>query len=364
METEQKKYLARIFDRDGSTLKFSIPNGKIRTPPVFSDRINAGMGECTIDYIIPFDDFSEGINIDHEYVLQLKVFDTANPSGRVIYTGAIQEYEPYVKGNEEGVLLKAIGLGSKLSYDIYMSSGRTSYSVVHSGDDPETIFKAIIDEWRAYVNNAIINYSASSTDTVGTTVNKTFEDTTWFDACDETRDLCPAGWWWHIDADGIASLLPKPSTATHLFIIGKHIETANFAKSVKTVKNRIRVTRSGSVVTHYTDATSISKYESRFESVSDSSLGDANAADQAGNKKKDDNKDPKNKNTLTINTEYDIESIKVGDTCAVLNRSENATFVDNALIVGLTYSGTKVRLELEESNVDLGLALDKLVKNT
>lgn len=355
----EKRYLAKIYERDGSTLALNIPKAKMRDNPTFTDRINGGMGEVQIDYIVPFDDFEEGTKIDHQFILDLLVFDDANPLGRRLYRGAIQEYEPYIRGKTQGVLIKALGLGSNLSYDDYMASSRTVYTVAHSGVDPEVIFQAIIDEWRAFVNNALINYSGSSTDTVGTNVDKTFTDKTWFDACAETKDLCPDGWWWHVDADGIASLLPKPSTPTHSFIIGKHIEDGRFPKSVKSVKNRVRVTRTGGTVTEYSDATSITKYESRLEIMGDSSLGDEATADQAGQKKVDDNKDPKNKNTLVINSEYDIESIKVGQTCAILNSNEAATFVTNAQIVGLTYEGDRVRLELEESVADLGLALDR-----
>lgn len=358
----EKRLLAKIYQRDGTTLALNIPKNKMRDVPTFPDRINAGMGECVIDYIAPFDDFGEGTKIDHQFILDLWVFDDDHPDGRRIYRGAIQDFEPYISGATQGVLIKALGLGSNLSYDAHMASSRSNYTVSYATTDPEDIFKSIIDEWRATVNNALINYSGSSTQAVGTNVTKEFVDKTWFDAVQETMELCPEGWWWHVDADGIASLLPKPTTPTHSFVIGRHIEDGRFPKSVKSVKNRVRVTRNGGTITHYSDAASIAKYESRWEALNDTSLGDANAADQAGNKKVDDESEPKNKNTLVINSEYDIESIKVGDTCKILNVDETATFVTNSQIVGLTYEGERVRLELEESIADLGAALDRFVK--
>jgi hypothetical protein len=361
MPQQDKRYLAKLFKRDGASTPLNIPHDSMRGMPVFTDRINGGMGECVIDYIAPFDDFGEGTDIDHQFILDVWCFDEDNPLGRRIYRGAVQEFTPYIKGAQQGVLISALGLGSNLSYDAYMASSRTVYTVTHTTVDPETIFKAIIDEWRAFANNALIDYEVGSTQTVGTNVTKEFEDTTWFDACEETRELCPEGWWWHIDADGIASLLPKPTTPTHSFIIGKHIEDGQFPKSVKSTKNHIRVTRNGGTVTEYEDATSIADYESRLEIVNDTSLGDANAADQAGNNKLGQNKDPKNKNTLIINSEYDIESIKVGQTCKILNVNDAATFVTNSQIVGLSYEGTRVTLELEESAADMGLALEKIV---
>lgn len=359
---EEKKYLVKIYDRDGSSLVLNIPHEKIRGLPTFSDRINGGMGECIIDYVVPFDDFGEGVTIDHEYVLDLYAFDSENPNGRRIYRGTIQEYEPYLSGAQQGVQIRALGLGSNLSFDMYMASSRTVYTVSHAAVDPETIFKAIIDEHRAYVNNPLINYGVGSTQALGTNVSKDFVDRTWFDACQDTRDLCSTGWWWHVDADGLASLLPKPSSVTHRFTIGKHIQEGNFPKSVKGVKNRIRVTRNGGTVTHYSDATSISKYESRLKVITETTINDATTADQRGNKEKNDGSSSKVKSTMIINAEYDLESIKVGQTCSILNSDGSDSFFgSNVMISGLQYNGDTVQLDLEESVTDLGASLQKFI---
>lgn len=362
MAQENKKFLAKIFDRDGETLKMNIPNEKIRKIPTFSSRINGGLGECTIDFDSPFDDFSEGTLIDHQFVLDLYAFDDDNPLGRRIYRGTIQEYEPYIAGASQGVIIKALGLASNLSFDVYMASSRTVYTVSHASVDPQDIFKAIINEHRAAVNNPLINYAVGSTQALGTNVSKDFVDQTWFDSCQAARDLCSTGWWWHVDADGLASLLPKPSSVTHRFIIGKHIQEGNFPKSVKGVKNRIRVTRNGGTVTTYSDATSISKYESRFAAISETTINDVTTADQRGNKELNDKKDSKVKSTMIINSEYDLESIKVGQTCNILNSDGTESFFgSNVMISGLQYEGDTVQIDLEESVTDLGASLQKFV---
>lgn len=356
------KYLAKLYQRDGTTLTKNIPHDMLRSFPTWSDRINGGQGECTIDYAIPFDDFGEGTIIDHEYILDVYVFDAAHPAGRRMFRGTIQEYEPYISGATQGVKVKALGLASNLSFDAYMASARTVYTVSHAGVDPETIFKAIIDEYRAAVNNPLINYAAGSTQALGTNVTKSYVDRMWFDACQDTRDLCGTGWWWHVDADGIAYLLPKPSTVSHRFVIGRDIQDGNFPKSVKSLKNKIRVTRNGGTVTTYSDATSISKYESRLKIISDSSLSDGATADQRGNKELNDGKDPKVKSTMVINANYDLESIKVGQTCNILNSNGSAAFFgSNVLIGGIQYNGDTVQIDFEESVTDLGASLQKFV---
>ena len=358
----EKRYLEKIYQRNGTTLTLNIPHNALRSFPTWSDRINGGMGECTIDYAIPFDDFGEGTIIDHQFILDVYVFDADHPAGRRMYRGAIQEYEPYISGAMQGVKVKALGLASNLSFDAYMASARSSYTVSHAAVDPQIIFKAIIDEYRAAVNNPLINYAVGSTQALGTNVSKNYVDRTWFDSCQDTRDLCGTGWWWHVDADGIAYLLPKPSSVSHRFVIGRDIQEGNFPKSAKGVKNKIRVTRSGGAVSTYTDATSISKYESRLQIISDSTLNDATTADQRGNKELNDGKDTKVKSTMVINENYDLESIKVGQTCSILNSNGSAAFFgSNVLIGGIQYNGDTVQIDFEESVTDLGASLDKFV---
>lgn len=358
----QKKYLVKILDKDGSTLLKNIPHGSIRAAPTFPARMNGGLGECVIDYKTPFDVFGEGSIIDIGHVMEVWAHDTANPLGRRIYRGAIQEYEPYIAGSKEGVLIKALGLASNLTFDIHMSSARSSYAVTYTTQDPEAIFKAAIDEYIAGVNNPLVNYGVGSTQAVGTLITQTYTDKTWFDVLEDVRTKAGAGWWWTVDADGIAYLLPKPSAPTHLFVVGKHIENGRFPKSGKNLKNKIRVTRTGGAVSEYTDAPSIALYEQRFKAISASDIGDANGSDQKGNTELGNNKSPKSKNTLIINERYDLESIKVGQTCTVLGSDESSElFTPNMQIVGLTYSGSRVTLELEEHSNDLGLALDKFV---
>ncbi|MGC3970592.1 MAG: hypothetical protein QM775_25635 [Pirellulales bacterium] len=115
----------------------------------------------------------------------------------------------------------------------------------------------------------------------------------------------------------------------------------------------------GDVVTEYADAPSIAAHESRLEIIQDTSLGNTEASDQRGEKAVADGRNPKNKDTLVINSQYDLESIQVGETCILLNADLSASLVTNAQIVGLSYENSRVTLELEESSFDLGLALQR-----
>ena len=67
-----------------------------------------------------------------------------------------------------------------------------------------------------------------------------------------------------------------------------------------------------------------------------------------------------NKVQLIINAQYDIESIKVGDTCQVLNLAENSgVFTNNMQIVRIIYNWDNVTLDLEEVIDDFGNQLTK-----
>lgn len=364
-----KKFNVKIFDLDGTTLLYNVPPNILRDKaPTFNSRINAGMGECVIDLNLPFDNFGDGTRIKSDAIVEIWSIDDSNPLGRRIYKGYISKYSPKIESGWVGVGLNILGLGSLLTHSLYRSGA--SDTVTHTAVDPQAIAEAIIDHFNTIEGGALISYThGTSTSTVGTNVTKVFTDKTWFDAMVETLRLSSSGWWWSVDRDGLFSFKAKPSTATHRFIIQKHIETMDAPKDSEQVYNDIEVRWSGGTNT-FTDASSQATYGhgsgtptcKRTKIISDTSITTSGGADQVGNKFKAENKDAKVKVTCTINENYDIDSIKVGDTCTIFNFDAAFTLLPaNMQIVGLTYNGTSVSLELESPQSDFGVELDKLV---
>lgn len=325
------------------------------------------MGECVIDLNLPFDNFGEGTRIKSDAIVEIWSIDDNNPLGRRIYKGYISKYAPKIENGWSGVSITLLGLGSMLTHSLYRSGG--SDTVTHTSVDPQVIAEAIIDHFNTIEGGSLIGYTHdTSTELVGTNVTKVFTDKTWFDAIADTLKLSASGWWWSVDRDGLFSFKAKPSSATHAFIIQKHVDTLDAPKDSEQVYNDIEVRWSGGT-NIYTDATSQSTYGhgstptgKRTKVISDNSVTTSVGADQVGNKFLAENKDAKVKIMCTINENYDIDSIKVGDTCTIFNYDIAFTFLpQNMQIVGLSYNGSSVDLELESPQLNFAIELSKRI---
>lgn len=366
----QPKYNVKIFDQDGTTFIRNIsPAVDRRGFPTFTSKMNGGFSPVVLDFVdtFKFDDFDEGNTVDFMNIVEIEAVDENNTLGRTIFKGFISRYEPYIRNNgDEGVLVNVLHLSNLLSASFYKNG--SNYTVSHSGDDPETIVRAIIDHFNTIFGGSLLSYTDDTTDPVGTNVSIDFVDKKWFNALQETGKLAGTDWWWKIDATGVLSFLPKPSTATHTFTVSKDILTINATKDMEKVVNDAQVRRTGgspdfsdgtSQVTFGTGSPATGKWS---KIINESQLNDADAASQRGNKVINDNKDEKIKATITIGREYDLESIKVGETCKIRNfAKDNSFFNDNMQIVSLAYRGDVVVLSLGQEPVNFARELDQLI---
>ncbi|MGE0536633.1 MAG: hypothetical protein AB7O68_16805 [Pirellulales bacterium] len=364
----EKRYNVQVYDQDGVTPIRTIPSALIKNPPTFRSQLNGGFGELVLDLNLPFDDFDESTLVDYMNIVDVYAVDDVHPKGRRIYRGFVSRYEPYVDGNGEGVRVTVLGLVSLLSFSHYKSG--SSFVVSHSGADPETIGRAIVDHFNTVYGGALISYSNDTTDPVGSAVNVTFTDQKWFDALKRTFELAGDGWWWHVDHDGLYWLKPKPSAPMHTFSIGGNVVSLRVTKDSEKVVNDVQVRRSGGSTSDYSDLASQATYGTgspatgkRTKIVTDSSLGDLAAADQRGNKEVADEKDAKIATELVVSSDYDLESIRVGETCQIVNYKKGSTlFADNMQIAAVSYAPDRCTVELEQQSRHLGTELQAFVE--
>jgi hypothetical protein len=378
----QRAYNIKVYSPDGVTLQKSLTTERpddatmmyVKNDPNFKTIINGGQGECVLDVSAPFDNFSEGTVINFMNVVRIycvTINTSVSPptqTSTLIYTGYVSRYEPYVDQNgNEGVHVTCLGLVSLLTRSYYGSPN--TFSVTQTTVDPEAIAKDVIDKFNAVYSGSLIGY-AGTTSTVGTNVTYTFTEQKWFDALNTTIGMAGTGWWWAIREDGNLYFKAKPSSATHRLTMGRDIASIKALKDAEKVINDIILKRSGGTVTTYADATSKSTYGTGSpatgkisEIISDSSVPNGTTADQFGNKELADKKDAKISAQVTVNTNYPIDTIHVGDTCEVLSTRTGNTFFgsNNLLIVSVDYKGDTVVLELEQLNANLGTALDQFV---
>lgn len=375
----QKQFLIKIFDQDGTTFLKSFTSDQpddstlpfLKNTPQFTSRINGGYGELVLDLSYPFDDFDEGTVIDFMNIVKVyavKTTDSMEQEIDLIYTGYVSKYSPYIDSGSEGVRVTCLGLISLLAASYYKDA---DFTVSHSTQDPEAIARAIIDHFNTVFGGSPVSYSNDTTDAVGTNVSVEFVDQKWSDALRTVGSLAGEGWWWKIDEQGRYWLKAKPGTPTHSFTIGKDIDRIQGEKDGEKVINEVYVRRSGGTETSYDDATSQAEFGTgnpptgkRTKIINEASLTDEDTADQRGTKELEDQKEAKVRSPLTINTQYDLESVKVGDTCCIRNlRNGNSFFGSNMLITSLTYRGDSVEMELEDANGSFANELARFVED-
>jgi len=207
-------------------------------------------------------------------------------------------------------------------------------TVSWSDAEPSYIFKSILDVANATFPGEWFKYNEGLIEDVGEKMTYTFEDKKFIDALKAVYDYTKRFWWWHVGADGQASLRARPQVVTHRFVIGRDIEKFEVNKTNEQVINRLEYRYASPGSAYYDDATSQEKYGVRAEVYNNTATTDSDTIDQYGEKRMHDNKEKTINGKLVINSNYDLESIKVGDLCKIIGLPKTANlFKDQGLMV-------------------------------
>lgn len=354
--TNTKEYFAKIYAANGDFLSTSYDIGF----QSFKKSINGGLGELTLNLARKFDDFGEGEDIDFMNEVQLWVVDKeSGATGQKIYSGFIDQYEPYATGTREGVTVRCLGYATRLANVMYKNG--TSVSMSHTSTDPKTIAEAVIIRFQAESGETNINYTATSTEATGNTVSYIFNMKSCTEVLDICRELAPAGWWWYVDETNTLYFKPQASVPTHSFTFGRDIADIRVIKNIRDVCNQLVIWNglmpedSELLCRSHNDPTSINAYGLRMEQHTDGRILTSGTMDYYGDAYISARKDPNIRVSLTIldsnlnNLGYDIESISPGDTCQILNLpTTSTTFDTNMTITDVTYELNRVTITLED----------------
>lgn len=350
---KEKQYNIKFYNQDGTSLK--VLNTRLLDSEIrFKSVINSGQGSLVLELrtdseygLNGFDDFGE-----YEDALQpfkfVKVFqiDENNKTGRLIYTGFVSKVEPYIDGQGEGVSVTCLGLTSLLALSLFKDGA--SFDPSYTSTDPKDIIEDIIDHFNSLYSGSWISYSGGHVDTVGTAVTLDFEKDKWNEALGECRRVSGGGYFWRVDPDGQVYFTKKSVSADHTFTLGKNVDTIKVEKNSESIINKNTVKWSSGTVTS-SDATSIAAYGTRERYNTSENIKDSSTAQQEADQLVEDNKDLKVKVIVEISSDYDFETIRVGETCKILGLKKDQTLLGNNMqIVGLTYTPDKATLELEE----------------
>lgn len=368
----EKKFFYEIKDRDGVFKKRL--DAEVTSEPSFQNIMNSGFTELKIRYAASFEDYGEGVWMVHDYICTLYAVTEKYPTGKAIFQGSILKYSPVVS-DEEYAEFTVIGIQTDLMRDYYRADDMT-LEVVHSGDSPEEIIESIIDNYRANQPNDVLDYTGSSLDPTGFTMSDQYVEQKHLQAIDRVMDSLDSTWYWRIDIeDGepIFHLHEVSVSADHEFTIGKDVKIVKPVKTIEGMVNRYNFwNQKKETDPEYLrelreKEASEAQYGIRSTSKTDGRVTVEETVDRYAETAIGLASDPRiTVEAFEVLSNYSwngqtLEDIKPGDICRIKNlRGTSTTFTDTMKIVAITYTGSKVSLQLEE----LYISVTRLIGGT
>ena len=345
----------------GNILQFQLDS--------FTKKINSGLEDMTITLPRTFDNYNVDFLVSLGNKIELWISDE-DATMQKIYTGYIEQQKFLIDGSKQTIEIVCLGIVSKLTMDILKFSnqttvytrnttGLTSSSGSLSDAELALIIKALIDYFRTNsgLNLSYITDTGDSVATSGKTMTYTFEAMTYSEALKKITEAAPQDWYWYIDENEVVYFKGPAATATHNFIIGKHITKLTIEKGIDSVKNIGLVWDGAALYNQYKDDLSISLYGRRVQQTNDQNIGVAGTIDNFANKFISENKDARVRVVVEIadNNEsgdgYDIESIQPGDTCKITGIAASDILTDNMIIKEVNWTPGKATLTIETRSI-------------
>jgi len=348
----KKSYIIKIYDSAG--VYITTLNEKLRLSKIgFRETINGGQGGLSLsiksEFVSP-PSWAELNNFAKIYVV--KVVDGVQ-SESLLFTGMITQVRNTLQGSTEYLTLSILALSSLLGLALYKEG--SSFDVVKSSVDPADIATDIISKVNSSIGGSWFSTGANVVN-VGTNVSYTFKKKNWLNAMGIALKLSDSNYYWWIGADGELYFKESSATPDHKFNIATNVNKIDVVSSSEKIINESTIKTSSATQTA-NDATSIADYFKRDEYREDNDA-DSSAGQQFVDYEVATKKEPKLKVKVTINSTYDIESIRPGQTCKFFGlKLGSTTLGENMLIVGVNYKETEVDLTLDDEFANFGSEL-------
>ena len=380
----QKNYQLKIFAHDtyGNS---AVPESAIADARIFSysQKLNAGMGVLQFQLERTIQDWNTAGDIEKNKVVELWVNDIDTSDYVRVYVGYVSDIQFLESRDKRTMDVTCLGFVSRLSRDILKNGTQTTlYGDTTTGlstgspstsADPSLIFKAIVDRLRNSADGNIdfLNYGSAPNETVEDTdlaIETTFKQNTYLEALEECRKLAPANWFWNLDENNNFHFKRKPSKATHNFSFG-NISILRVNDTMRDVINGVLLFDNDATYRYLEDSNSVANYGRRIERRIVPNADDTEAMDKVANSILGEFSQPRAIIQITVsdNNEgeatgggvtagYDIESIKVGETCRIsgINEVAGVLLSDNMTILNVETQPTKAILDVEVRHKQIG----------
>lgn len=223
---------------------------------------------------------------------------------------------------------------------------QTTY-VFTKNQSPDQTIKDVIDYFNSQYTWPLFSYSAWNVLPYWSDINIEFNNTKCniaiYDVQKATSDF-----FFYIDQNGDVTYKTNTfSILDHKFTIWKEVETLDVNESVENVFNKLMLKRWSSWTDSwpYTDAWSIALYWTRENIETVVNIQDVLSADNYWNKSILNTKDWSKEVVLTINSNYDIESIRPWQYISIYNTDFQ---MKNLQIQKINYTPEKIQIYLDK----------------
>jgi hypothetical protein len=367
-----KRLTVKVYDKAGTTFKGTY--GQLSTYS-FSSTINGGVGELNLQLPRTFDEYNSDntVNLLDEVQIWVQDKDTVGTSGVRIYSGYISRISTGYSEGRDFVQVSCLGYVSRLARSLDWNG--TTLQVARNSQDPADMVMDIIDKYQINNDNSRITYTAgTSVVDCGFTVTYQSDSKSCLESIEKVRELAGSNYYWNVDANNLLSFKAFSTTADHTFTIGREISSfrkeVNIDDLVNTVLfwNGLQEDDTNFISKRYYSGTSRTAYWESFSKNTDSRITTTATADKFGDAFVEANKDPNVLLEFTLKDNnfgigYDIESVKCGQTCKILNTADTDLVGVVFTITRITYTPEQVSIICEDKRSLTGRRLADIKRN-
>lgn len=359
------RFLAKVYDKTGVTLKKVIDAGLMLELPRISRDVSKPTSDITLALALPWDDFGYGTEISEFFLVKLYAINDAHPSGILVYQGFITEITGILNRDTNHVQLRVFPLESILNNAFWKSGGTESladYTITYVTADVDTMFSDAITNIHTLYGTS---YFTNDLGNPGASITVNFVEQTHQQALDKAIKFLNATWYWRVKPDGTMQLKQfSDATATHSLVLGKHIDSLEVTKTIMDLENGVRVEYTGPAYVFSSDATSETAYGKRQKKISDTNIQNAGSATALGDGEVARLKDVKIQTKIVLNAQYDLETIFPGDTCRIVNVPDTASQMVSGVfrILRTEYDGMTMTLHLAEIVQNFGVEFARAIE--
>lgn len=343
-----KQFQIKVYDINWNFKKTVNPN-ILRSQIQFNHGLNQGQGNLNFVLNLPYDDTS----IQEMDVFQVKLKNKDFPNWKIIYTGFVQDILRTYDQNNNYITFFCVWMASLMKKVFFRSGTNTKFTATGTASN---IITSVVNYFNTVYTWNWFNTSwiESTTGQIQIRVDSTDCLQTITEAVNTTEKYL------RIWADWTVYFKTKASNPTHFITAQKHLQSLTIKEEWTERANRVvlnwqtlrevEIDWQTEIIaqpqqTTVEDASLIATNQLTERSFENLNINDSSTATAYANRLLDELKKWKKQITLTINSEYIIENIKVGDTVKVLNLEYP---INNLQIVNISYNTNQVVLTLEK----------------